>query len=81
MCFQVVCFSTSGETLTERLRSKSFKAMLRQEMGWYDDERNSTGVLTTRLANDAGEVQGVRLLNKHTCMCVCIKMQDSKHCW
>ena len=35
--------------------------MLRQEMGWYDDERNSTGVLTTRLANDAGEVQGVSL--------------------
>ena len=37
--------------------------MLRQEMGWHDDERNSTGALTTRLANDAGEVQGVSLLN------------------
>ena len=32
-------------------------------MGWHDDERNSTGALTTRLANDAGEVQGVSLLN------------------
>ena len=37
--------------------------MLRQEMGWHDDERNSTGALTTRLANDAGEVQGVSGLN------------------
>ena len=32
-------------------------------MGWHDDERNSTGALTTRLAIDAGEVQGVSLLN------------------
>ena len=63
MCCQVVCFGISGEALTARLRSKSFKAMLRQEMGWHDDERNSTGTLTTRLANDAGEVQGVSPLN------------------
>ena len=60
---QVVCFGIAGEALTARLRSKSFKAMLRQEMGWHDDERNSTGTLTTRLANDAGEVQGVSPLN------------------
>ena len=60
---QVVCFGIAGEALTARLRSKSFKAMLRQEMGWHDDERNSTGTLTTRLANDAGEVQGVSQLN------------------
>jgi len=33
--------------------------MLRQEMGWHDEERNATGALTTRLANDAGQVQGV----------------------
>ena len=49
----------SGENLTSRLRSLSFRAMLRQEMGWFDEERNSTGALTTRLANDAGQVQGV----------------------
>ena len=60
LCCQIVCFGISGEALTARLRSKSFKAMLRQEMGWHDDERNSTGALTTRLASDAGEVQGVR---------------------
>ena len=63
LCCQVVCFGISGEALTARLRSKSFKAMLRQEMGWHDDERNSTGALTTRLANDAGEVQGVSGVN------------------
>lgn len=56
---QTVFFTVSGEYLTSRLRSRSFKAMLRQEIGWFDDERNSTGALTTRLANDAGQVQGV----------------------
>ena len=56
---QTICFSISGEKLTARLRSLSFRAMLRQEIGWFDNEKNSTGALTTRLANDAGQVQGV----------------------
>ena len=55
---QVLCFSVSGEFLTTRLRSSAFKALLRQEISWFDDERNSTGSLTTRLADDAAKVQG-----------------------
>ena len=54
----MLCFTVSGENLTSRLRSLSFKAMLRQEIGWFDEERNSTGALTTRLADDAAKVQG-----------------------
>ena len=57
-----MCFSVSGEILTARLRSQSFKAMMQQEIGWYDNERNSTDVLTTRLASDAGQVEGVSKL-------------------
>ena len=34
--------------------------MLRQEMGWFDEERNSSGILATRLSQDASRVQGVR---------------------
>lgn len=30
-----------------------------QEIGWYDDHKNSTGALTTRLSTDASQVQGV----------------------
>lgn len=56
---QTVFFTISGENLTARLRSRSFKAMLRQEIGWFDDDKNSTGALTTRLAGDAALVQGV----------------------
>ena len=55
----MVCFSVSGENLTCRLRSLAFRAMLRQEVAWFDDERNSTRILNARLATDASKVQGV----------------------
>ena len=51
-------FAKSGEELTSRLRLMGFKAMLRQEMGYFDDRWNSTGALTTRLATDAAKMQG-----------------------
>ncbi|XP_014447168.2 phosphatidylcholine translocator ABCB4 isoform X4 [Tupaia chinensis] len=51
-------FGKAGEILTTRLRSMAFKAMLRQDMSWFDDHRNSTGALSTRLATDAAQVQG-----------------------
>nr|CAB3219617.1 multidrug resistance protein 1A-like [Phallusia mammillata] len=55
---QATSFAKSGEELTMRLRNRGFRAVLRQEMGYYDDHRNSTGALTTRLATDASKVQG-----------------------
>jgi len=55
---QSTFFGKSGEELTMRLRYLSFTAMLKQEMGWFDDSKNSTGALTTRLATDASLVQG-----------------------
>ena len=58
-CHQVVCFTVSGERLTLRLRSETFHAILKQEIGWFDDQRNSTGALVTRLSNDAAQVEGV----------------------
>ncbi|KAL6469235.1 hypothetical protein MHYP_G00227590 [Metynnis hypsauchen] len=51
-------FSKSGELLTRRLRRVGFQAMLGQEIGWFDDHRNSPGALATRLATDASQVQG-----------------------
>ncbi|KAM9305687.1 bile salt export pump-like [Gastrophryne carolinensis] len=51
-------FAKSGELLTRRLRKIGFQAMLGQEIGWFDDARNSPGALTTRLATDASQVQG-----------------------
>ncbi|XP_071977907.1 bile salt export pump-like isoform X2 [Engystomops pustulosus] len=51
-------FAKSGELLTRRLRKIGFQAMLGQEVGWFDDPRNSPGALTTRLATDASQIQG-----------------------
>eukprot|EP00058_Branchiostoma_floridae_P023304 XP_002608794.1 hypothetical protein BRAFLDRAFT_89659 [Branchiostoma floridae] len=51
-------FAKSGEILTKKMRQLAFTTMLRQEIGWFDDHKNSTGALTTRLAADASMVQG-----------------------
>uniref|UniRef100_A0A3B3R1Z2 ATP-binding cassette, sub-family B (MDR/TAP), member 4 n=1 Tax=Paramormyrops kingsleyae TaxID=1676925 RepID=A0A3B3R1Z2_9TELE len=58
MFLQGFSFGKAGEILTMRLRYRAFKAMLRQEMGWFDEPKNSVGALTTRLATDAAQVQG-----------------------
>ena len=54
---QTLSLTVAGDNLTTRLRSYLFKAMLRQEMGWHDEERNSTEVLNSRLSLDARRVQ------------------------
>ncbi|KAJ8004768.1 hypothetical protein DPEC_G00139710 [Dallia pectoralis] len=51
-------FGKSGELLTMRIRKQVFNAILRQEIGWFDDNDNAVGVLTTRLASDASLVKG-----------------------
>nr|XP_004662350.2 multidrug resistance protein 2-like isoform X2 [Jaculus jaculus]XP_045016354.1 multidrug resistance protein 2-like isoform X2 [Jaculus jaculus]XP_045016355.1 multidrug resistance protein 2-like isoform X2 [Jaculus jaculus] len=51
-------FGKAGEILTKRLRYMVFKSMLRQDMSWFDDHKNTTGVLTTRLSNDAANIKG-----------------------
>ncbi|XP_048010272.1 ATP-binding cassette, sub-family B (MDR/TAP), member 4 isoform X1 [Megalobrama amblycephala] len=56
--FQGFCFGKAGEILTMRLRFKAFNAMMRQDLSWYDDSKNSVGALTTRLAADTAQVQG-----------------------
>uniref|UniRef100_A0A4W4FZ71 ABC-type xenobiotic transporter n=1 Tax=Electrophorus electricus TaxID=8005 RepID=A0A4W4FZ71_ELEEL len=57
--FQGYMFGKSGEILTMRMRSQAFKAILRQDIGWFDDHNNAVGVLTTKLATDASLVKGV----------------------
>ncbi|CAG8533060.1 15494_t:CDS:2 [Funneliformis mosseae] len=51
--FQISCFMLSGERLTRRLRSLTFEALMKQEIGYFDDENNGTGILTSKLAVDA----------------------------
>ena len=37
----------------------AFRALLRQEIAYFDLPQHSTGALTARLASDASAVQGV----------------------
>ncbi|CAF3978917.1 unnamed protein product [Rotaria sp. Silwood1] len=56
-------FAYSGEILIKRLRSETFRAILRQEIAFFDQEKHTTGTLCTRLATEATAVQdasGVR---------------------
>ena len=56
---QTFLLGVAGERLTKRIRLRTFTTMLRQEIGWFDISKNSTGALSTRLAVDASEVKGV----------------------
>ncbi|KAI8147816.1 P-loop containing nucleoside triphosphate hydrolase protein [Fennellomyces sp. T-0311] len=53
---QTISFEVAGERFTERLRGMLFRAYMRQEVGYFDQEENSMGALTTRLAVDAKNV-------------------------
>ncbi|KAK1131154.1 hypothetical protein K0M31_017447 [Melipona bicolor] len=55
---QMYMFGLAGVRMTARIRKMTFAAMLRQEMGWYDEDTNSVGALCARLSSDAGAVQG-----------------------
>ncbi|XP_076306500.1 ATP-dependent translocase ABCB1-like isoform X1 [Tachypleus tridentatus] len=47
----------AGEELTMRLRHQTFKNIIRQNIGWFDEEKHSTGKLSTRLATDVPMVK------------------------
>lgn len=57
--FQTFALNVAGVRLTKRLRQMSFKAMLLQEVAWYDEPKNSVGELSARLSGDCAQVQGV----------------------
>ncbi|XP_055537427.1 multidrug resistance protein homolog 49 [Wyeomyia smithii] len=56
--FQTFLFNIAGARLTTRLRQKSFKAIISQEMAWFDESNNAVGALCARLSGDCASVQG-----------------------
>ncbi|KAL1292815.1 hypothetical protein HN51_053374 [Arachis hypogaea] len=46
-------FGIMGERLTLRVRENMFSAILRNEIGWFDDTSNSSSILSSRLEADA----------------------------
>jgi len=55
---EIFTFACSGEALTKRLRSKTFRAILCQDIAFFDQAEHSTGALCSYLATEASAVQG-----------------------
>ncbi|CAO3608104.1 unnamed protein product [Mucor fragilis] len=53
---QVISFEVAGERYTKRLRADIFRAFMRQEVGYFDEDDNSLGALTSKLAIDSKNV-------------------------
>lgn len=51
-------FAVAGQALARRVRVMLFKAMLRQEIGFFDMDENSSGKLAGALAQDAAVLRG-----------------------
>ncbi|ORY16984.1 P-loop containing nucleoside triphosphate hydrolase protein [Clohesyomyces aquaticus] len=56
---QSVGFAYTTERLVHRTREQSFRAVLRQEVGFFDMEENSTGALTSLLSSAPADLKGL----------------------
>ncbi|TYJ06292.1 hypothetical protein E1A91_A12G223500v1 [Gossypium mustelinum] len=54
-----LCFGIMGERLTLRVREVMFSAILRNEIGWFDDPNNASYMLASHLESDATFLKGV----------------------
>ncbi|XP_056169654.1 ABC transporter B family member 15-like [Syzygium oleosum] len=52
-------FAFMGENLTKRIREKMLAKILTFEVGWFDQDQNSSGSVCSRLANDANVVRSL----------------------
>ncbi|KAL8545923.1 hypothetical protein ACS0TY_005877 [Phlomoides rotata] len=50
-------FSIMGENLTTRVRRMMLAAILRNEVGWFDEDENNSSLLAARLGSDAADVK------------------------
>ncbi len=55
MAFRYYLFMTVGERVVTRLRTRLFKSLTEQEIGFFDSQK--TGDLTSRLASDTAVIQ------------------------
>lgn len=74
----VLVFEYVGEIMARRMRTRSFQAIVSQEMGFFDKEENTTGALSTRLATDAYQmhelVSQIMKLSFQTIVTVCLSL-------
>ncbi|CCO29186.1 Leptomycin B resistance protein pmd1 OS=Schizosaccharomyces pombe (strain 972 / ATCC 24843) GN=pmd1 PE=3 SV=2 [Rhizoctonia solani AG-1 IB] len=59
IAIQNLVFGMTASRLTSKLRTLSFRAILRQDIGWFDEDKHSTGVLTSTLSDNPQKVNGL----------------------
>ncbi|XP_050223554.1 ABC transporter B family member 15-like [Mercurialis annua] len=52
-------FAYMGEMLTKRIRERMLSKLLTFEIGWFDQDENSSGAICARLAKDANVVRSL----------------------
>ncbi|CAI9272743.1 unnamed protein product [Lactuca saligna] len=52
-------FAAMGEYLTKRVRERMLSKILTFEIGWFDQDENSSGAICSRLAKDANVVRSL----------------------
>ncbi|KAK4760323.1 hypothetical protein SAY87_005216 [Trapa incisa] len=52
-------FAYTGEHLTKRVRERMFSKIITFEVGWFDEDENSSGAICSRLAKDAAVVKSL----------------------
>uniref|UniRef100_A0A0M3HFM5 ABC transmembrane type-1 domain-containing protein n=1 Tax=Ascaris lumbricoides TaxID=6252 RepID=A0A0M3HFM5_ASCLU len=52
---QVMCYLTACENMNHRMRKEFFKAIIRQDIGWFD--KNQSGTLTAKLFDNLERVK------------------------
>eukprot|EP01018_Ginkgo_biloba_P025298 Gb_32125 [translate_table: standard] len=56
---QMYCFAVAGGRLVRRIRSLTFEKAVHQEIGWFDENENSSGAISARLSADAAIVRSM----------------------
>ncbi|OCF33614.1 ATP-binding cassette, subfamily B (MDR/TAP), member 1 [Kwoniella heveanensis BCC8398] len=56
---QISGFSRTGWDLNAKLRKESFRSVLKHDISWFDKDENSTGAVTSNLADQPQKVQGL----------------------
>ena len=60
MIQQITSLGACEEQICETVRLKSFKAILKQNMGWFDRPQNSVSILIHRLLVEASNIIQVK---------------------
>lgn len=54
-----ICFAFIGENITLNVRQELYEVILRKNLGWHDDSKNASGVLSSTLSSDCQALNGV----------------------